>query len=152
MRRERTLQVGIPKGIRAGQQLRLAGQGSAGLGDGPRGDIYLEIAFAPHALWRVDGRDLHFTLRVAPWEAALGASVNVPTPDGEVQATVPAGSQNGRKLRIRGRGIPGNPPGDIYVTLHVVLPPATDDKARAAYRRMQQDLAFDPRAAAADTA
>jgi curved DNA-binding protein len=144
--RERTLQVGIPKGIRAGQQLRLAGQGSAGLGDGPRGDIYLEIAFAPHALWRVDGRDLHFTLRVAPWEAALGASVNVPTPDGEVAMTVPAGSQAGRKLRIRGRGIPGSTPGDLYVTLQVVLPPAADDEARAAYQRMAQDLPFDPRA------
>ena len=144
--RERTLQVGIPKGIRAGQQLRLAGQGSAGLGDGPRGDIYLEIAFAPHALWRVDGRDLYFTLRVAPWEAALGASVNVPTPDGEVEMTVPAGSQSGRKLRIRGRGIPGSTPGDLYVTLQVVLPPAVDDKARAAYQRMAQELPFDPRA------
>jgi curved DNA-binding protein len=145
--RERTLQVGIPKGIRAGQQLRLAGQGSSGLGDGPRGDIYLEIAFAPHALWRVDGRDLYFTLRVAPWEAALGASINVPTPDGEVEMTVPANSQSGRKLRIRGRGIPGSKPGDLYVTLQVVLPPAADDKARAAYQRMAHDLAFDPRAA-----
>jgi curved DNA-binding protein len=144
--RERTLQVGIPKGIRAGQQLRLAGQGSAGLGDGPRGDIYLEIAFAPHALWRVDGRDLYFTLRVAPWEAALGAALHVPTPDGTVEMTVPAGSQSGRKLRIRGRGIPGSTPGDLYVTLQVVLPPAGDDKARAAYQRMAQDLAFDPRA------
>jgi curved DNA-binding protein len=144
--RERTLQVGIPKGIRAGQQLRLAGQGSPGLGDGSRGDLYLEIAFAPHALWRVDDRDLYFTLRVAPWEAALGAAVNVPTPDGTVEITVPAGSQSGRKLRIRGRGIPGSTPGDLYATLQVVLPPAEGDKARAAYRRMATELAFDPRA------
>jgi curved DNA-binding protein len=144
--RERRLQVAIPKGIRAGQQLRLAGQGSSGLGAGPRGDLYLEIAFAPHALWRVDGRDLYFTLRVAPWEAALGAAVNVPTPDGTVEMTVPAGSQSGRKLSLRGRGIPGSPPGDLYVNLQVVLPPATDDKTRAAYQRMAQDLAFDPRA------
>jgi curved DNA-binding protein len=145
--RERTLKVAIPKGIRAGQQLRLAGQGSPGLGGGPRGDIYLEVTFAPHALWRVDDRDLHYTLRVAPWEAALGASIKVPTPDGEVEMTVPAGSQSGRKLRLRGRGIPGGQPGDLHVALQVVLPPAGDDKARAAYRQLAQDLAFDPRAA-----
>lgn len=145
--RERTLQVGIPKGIRGGQLIRLSGQGSPGLGDGARGDLYLEVEFAPHARWRVDGRDLYFTLRVAPWEAALGAAVNVPTPDGTVEMNVPAGSQTGRKLRLRGRGIPGSSPGDFYVTLEVVLPPAGDDEARAAYRRMAQDLAFDPRAA-----
>lgn len=147
---ERTLQVGIPKGIRAGQQIRLAGQGSAGFGPGPRGDLYLEVEFAPHATWRVDGRDLYFTLRVAPWEAALGAAVDVPTPDGTVEMNVPAGSQTGRKLRLRGRGIPGRMPnnaaGDFYVVLALVLPPASDEKARAAYRQMAVDLAFDPRA------
>lgn len=143
---ERTLQVGIPKGIRSGQQIRLVGQGSPGWGEGPRGDLYLEVEFAPHDRWRVDGRDLYFTLRVAPWEAALGATVDVPTPDGTVEMSVPPGSQTGRKLRLRGRGIPGSPPGDLYVLLEVVLPPAHDDKARTAYRRMAQDLAFDPRA------
>jgi curved DNA-binding protein len=144
--RERKLQVAIPKGIRAGQQIRLAGQGSPGFGDGTRGDLYLEVEFAPHALWRVDGRDLYFTLRVAPWEAALGAAINVPTPDGTVEMNVPAGSQTHRKLRLRGRGIPGTTAGDLYVVLEVVLPPASDDKARAAYRQMARDLAFDPRA------
>ena len=143
---ERTLQVAIPKGIRAGQLIRLAGQGSPGFGPGPRGDLYLEVEFAPHARWRVDGRDLYHTLRVSPWEAALGATVPVPTPEGTVEMSVPAGSQTGRKLRLRGRGMPGAPPGDLYVVLEVVLPPAGDDKARAAYRRMAQDLAFDPRA------
>ena len=143
---ERTLRVAIPKGIRAGQQIRLAGQGSPGFGDGTRGDLYLEVEFAPHALWRVDGRDLYFTLRVAPWEAALGAAVDVPTPDGTVEMSVPAGSQTGRKLRLRGRGIPGSTPGDFYVMLEVVLPPASDDKARTAYRQMARDLPFDPRA------
>ena len=83
---------------------------------------------------------------VAPWEAALGATVNVPTPDGSVDLSVPAGSQTSRKLRLRGRGIPGNPAGDLYVTLELVLPPASDDEARAAYRQMARDLAFDPRA------
>jgi curved DNA-binding protein len=144
--RERTLRVGIPKGIRAGQHIRLAGQGAPGLGGGPSGDLYLEVEFAPHARWRVDGQDLHATLRVAPWEAALGAAVNVVTPDGTVEVNVPAGSQTGRKLRLRGRGIPGRTPGDFYVTLEVVLPPANDDQARAAYRQMARDLAFDPRA------
>ena len=150
--RERTLQVGIPKGIRGGQQIRLAGQGSPGLGDGPNGDLYLEIAFAPHDRWRVDGADLYFTLRVAPWEAALGASVDVPTPDGTVEMSIPAGSQTGRKLRLRERGIPGRAPGDFYVLLEVVLPPANDDKARAAYGRMAQDLAFNPRETAGGAA
>jgi curved DNA-binding protein len=143
---ERTLQVAIPKGIRAGQLIRLAGQGSASMGDAPRGDLYLEVGFAPHPHWHVDGRDVHFTLRVAPWEAALGATVHVPTPDGTVEMNVPAGSQTGRRLRLRGRGIPGSPPGDFYVLLEVVLPPANDDKARAIYRQMARDLAFDPRA------
>lgn len=154
--RERTLQVTIPKGIRAGQQIRLAGQGSPGFDGAQRGDLYLEIEFAPHPRWRVDGRDLYFTLRVAPWEAALGATVPVPTPDGAVEMNVPAGSQTGRKLRLRGRGIPTNTPnitpGDFYVLLQVVLPPADDDKARAAYRQMAQDLAFDPRANAGERA
>ena len=143
---ERTLQVSIPKGIRAGQQIRLTGQGSAGFGGGARGDLYLEVEFAPHPRWRVDGRDVYATLRVAPWEAALGAAVEVQTPDGAVEMNIPAGSQTGRKLRLRGRGIPGNPPGDFYVLLELVLPAANDEKARAAYRQMSRDLAFDPRA------
>jgi curved DNA-binding protein len=143
---ERTLEVGIPKGVRAGQQIRLAGQGAAGLGGAPAGDLYLEVEFAPHTLWRVDGADLYHTLRVAPWEAALGATVPAPTPDGTVEVDVPAGSQTGRKLRLRDRGLPGSPPGHLYVVLEVVLPPADDDKARAAYRQMARDLAFDPRA------
>ncbi len=149
---ERRLQVAIPKGIRAGQQIRLAGQGSAGLGapGSPRGDLFLEVEFAPHPLWRVDGADLYLTLPVAPWEAALGATVNVATPGGTLEVSVPAGSRNGRKLRLRGRGIPAigerAAPGDFYVQLEVVLPPAHSDKARAAYRQMAQDLAFDPRA------
>lgn len=154
--RERTLSVSIPKGIRAGQQIRLSGQGSVGLGEGTPGDLYLEVEFAPNAQWRVDGRDLYYTLPVAPWEAALGAAVQVPTPAGIVEMNVPAGSQTGRKLRLSARGIPGSsastPAGDFYVLLQVVLPPALDDKARAAYQKMAQDLAFDPRAATGGTA
>ncbi len=146
---ERKISLSVPKGIRAGQQIRLSGQGSPGLGSGGAGDLYLEIEFAPHRLYRPDGRDLYLTLPVAPWEAALGAAVPVPTPDGTVEMKIPAGSQTGRKLRLRGRGIPGmqeNSPGDFYVVLEVVLPPAQDDKARALYARMAEELAFDPRA------
>lgn len=145
---ERELQVKIPKGIRAGQQIRLVGQGSPGLRGEQAGDLYLEVEFEPHPRFRVDGRDLYVTLRVAPWEAALGASVPVHTPDGDVQMTVPPGSQAGRKLRLKGRGIPGSAPGDLYVVLDVVLPPATSEKAKALYEQMARDLAFDPRAGA----
>lgn len=149
---ERTLQVSIPKGIRAGQLIRLAGQGSPGLGAGAPGDLYLEVEFAPHRLYRVDGRDLYLNLPVAPWEAALGATVRVPTPEGAVEMNVPAGSQSARKLRLRGRGIPGTGTGtgagagDLYVVLELVLPPADTEAARALYRAMAEGLAFDPRA------
>lgn len=143
--RERELSVNIPKGVRAGQQVRLAGQGSPGLGGGPAGDLYLEIQFEPHPRYRVDGRDLYLTLAVAPWEAALGAAVRVPTLSGTLEVSVPAGSQTGRRLRLKGRGIPGAVPGDLYVVLEVVLPAAASDKARDLYRRMAQEMAFDPR-------
>lgn len=147
--RERKLQVSVPKGIRAGQQIRLAGQGSPGVGDAPAGDLYLEIEFAPHRLYRPDGRDLYLTLPTAPWEAALGASVKVPTPDGVLEVTIPSGSQTGRKLRLRGRGIPGTSAtaaGDFYVVLELVLPPAVGEKERALYEQMARELAFNPRA------
>jgi curved DNA-binding protein len=143
--RERQLSVNIPKGIRAGQQIRLAGQGTPGLGGEAAGDLYLEVQFEPHSRYRVDGRDLYLTLPVAPWEAALGAAVPVPTPDGQLEMNVPAGSQTGRKLRLKGRGIPGGTPGDLYVVLEVVLPPADSDQAKALYRQMAADLTFDPR-------
>lgn len=143
--RERELSVKIPRGIRAGQQIRLAGQGMPGLGGEPAGDLYLEVEFEPHPRYRVDGRDLYVTLRVAPWEAALGAAIAVRTPGGTVDLAVPAGSQGGRKLRLRGRGIPGSTPGDLYAVLEIVLPAATSEKARALYAQMASELAFDPR-------
>ena len=142
---ERELSVAIPKGMRAGQQIRLAGQGSPGIGGAAPGDLYLEVEFEPHRLYRIDGADLYLSLPVAPWEAMLGATVRVPTPDGAVELGVPAGSQHGRRLRLKGRGIPGKPPGDLYAVLQVVLPAADSDKARALYGQMAQDLAFDPR-------
>ncbi|MBU4612581.1 DnaJ domain-containing protein [Achromobacter sp. GG226] len=142
---ERVLSVRIPPGIREGQQIRLAGQGLPGI-SGPPGDLYLEVAFRPHSRYHVEGRDLTVTLPVAPWEAALGASVEVPTPAGPVSLTVPANSADGRKLRLRGRGLPGNPAGDLYVALKVVWPPADTPSAKAFYQDMAKAFAFDPRA------
>jgi curved DNA-binding protein len=143
---ERKLSVRIPAGIREGQRIRLAGQGMAGQSGGPPGDLYLEVKLKPHRLYRVDGRDLSLTLPVAPWEAALGATVTAPTPAGPVEVAIPAGSRNGGKLRLRGRGMPGNPPGDLYLELEVVLPPADTPEARDAYRNLQKQAPFDPRA------
>ena len=143
---ERTLDVHIPKGIRPGQHLRLAGQGNAGIGGGKAGDLYLEIAFNPHSRFRVDGADVYVELPLAPWEAALGATVDVPTPDGAVQLTVPKGSAAGRKLRLKGRGLPGKNPGDFYAVLAVVVPKAETEAARAAYESLAKAFPnFQPR-------
>ncbi|MDR5800205.1 DnaJ C-terminal domain-containing protein [Caballeronia sp. LZ001] len=144
--RTRTLDVTIPKGILDGQRLRLAGQGGAGSGNAPPGDLYLEVTVDKHKRYTVDGRDVTVELPLAPWEAALGAEVVVPTPSGDVTVTVPAGSAAGRRLRLRGRGIPGNPPGDVYVMLGIVLPPADTDARKAAYHAMRDAFDFDPRA------
>lgn len=142
--RERNLSVNIPKGVTAGQQLRLSGQGQQGAA-GP-GDLYLEIQFRPHPRYRVDGRDVYQTVPVAPWELALGGEIEVTTPSGKVHVTVPAGSQSGRKLRLRGRGIPGKEAGDLYLLLEVVLPPASTEQAKQLYQTMARELAFNPRA------
>jgi curved DNA-binding protein len=145
--RERTLDVTIPKGIREGQHLRLAGQGAPGLGGGPAGDLFLEITFAPHPRFRVDGRDVYIDLPLAPWEAALGAAVVAETPGGEVELTIPPDSAAGRKLRLKGRGLPGKPAGDLYVVVAIALPPAEGAKARAAYEAFRAAFDFNARAA-----
>jgi curved DNA-binding protein len=142
---ERTLSVRIPKGVQPGQHIRLAGQGGAGIGGGKTGDLYLEVEFRPHTRYRMQGRDVYLDLPVAPWELALGAKVRVPTPAGQVDVNVPAGSQPGHKLRLAGRGIPGQKKGDLYAVLQVVLPPANTAKARQFYKEMEKELAFDPR-------
>ncbi|MDR2451437.1 MAG: DnaJ domain-containing protein [Candidatus Accumulibacter sp.] len=141
----RTLKVRIPAGVREGRIIRLAGQGAPGRGDAPAGDLLLEVHFAPHARYRVDGRDLCVDLPVAPWEAALGAVVPVDLPGGTLKVRVPAGAQGGGTLKVRGKGIPGNPPGDAILKLRVVLPPADTDQARELYAAMARELAFDPR-------
>jgi curved DNA-binding protein len=145
---ERTLDLAIPAGVREGQHLRLAGQGAPGFDGGPAGDLYLEIGFAPHPLFRVDGRDVHLDLPLAPWEAALGATVDAPTPDGKVSLSIPAGSGDGRKLRLRGKGIPGKTPGDLYAVLRIAMPPASDAAQQQAWRELARlyQAGFDPRA------
>jgi len=144
--RARTLNVRIPKGVRQGQQIRLAGQGGAGFGGGEAGDLYLEIEFNPQSRYRVEGADVYLVLPIAPWEAALGATVKAPTPAGAVDLKVPPNSQGGQKLRLKGRGIPAREPGDFYVELRIALPRADNDKARAAYEAMRSEFAFNPRA------
>jgi curved DNA-binding protein len=143
---DKQLDVKIPKGVLPGQQLRLSGQGQPGVGGGPPGDLYLEIQFNPDPRYRIEGADVYETVPMTPWEAALGAKINVPTPSGEVEVGVPPGSQTGRKLRLKGRGIPARAPGDLYLVLEVVLPPADSDKARQLYETMARELAFNPRA------
>lgn len=142
---QRGLDVRIPAGVTEGQRLRLAGQGQPGVGGAPSGDLYLEIRFKPDARYHIEGRDVQQTLPVAPWEAALGAQIELATPSGKVTVTVPAGSQGGRRLRLKGRGIPGDPPGDLYLRLEVVLPPADSAPARALYETMAREMAFDAR-------
>jgi curved DNA-binding protein len=143
--RERTLNVRIPKGIRSGQQLRLGGQGGPGLGSGEAGDLFLEVEFRKHPLYRLEGSDLYLDLPVTPWEAALGASVKVPTVAGPVNLKIPANSGQGKKLRIKDRGLPGKTPGHMYVVLQIALPPADTEAARELYRQMADKLAFNPR-------
>jgi curved DNA-binding protein len=142
---EKTLSVNIPKGVTPGQQLRLSGQGHPGIGGGPPGDLYLEIQFNPDPRFRVEGTNVYQDVPVTPWEAALGANIAVQTPSGQVEVTIPANSQGGRKLRLKGRGIPASTPGDLYLILDVVLPPANSDRARELYQQMARDLAFNPR-------
>jgi curved DNA-binding protein len=143
--RERTLNVKIPRGIVAGQRIRLPGQGAAGIGSGEKGDLYLEADFRPHPLFRADNRDIHLELPVTPWEAALGETVTVPTLGGNVDLRIPAGSQSGRRLRLKGRGLPGKTPGDQYVNLSIVTPNADTESARALYRKMAAELPMNPR-------
>ncbi len=144
--REETLNVRIPRGITAGRQIRLKGKGGPGMGEGPPGDLYLEVDFRPHPLFRADGRDIYLDLPVTPWEAALGATVAVPTLGGKVEMKIPPGSQSGRRLRLKGRGLPGSPPGDQYVVLRIETPPADTEAAREFYRRMAETMPFNPRA------
>lgn len=146
----RTLNVRIPQGVQAGQLIRLAGQGAPGFGGGVAGDLLLEAGFRPHPRFRLDRRDVLMTLPVAPWECALGAMVPVTLPGGgEIEVRVAEGTQStqgGTQLRVRGKGLPGDPPGDLLLQLDVRVPPASSARARELYDSMARELGFDARA------
>ncbi|TAN03920.1 MAG: J domain-containing protein [Rhodanobacteraceae bacterium] len=143
---ERTLEVNIPAGILPGKVIRLAGQGEPGYNGGPSGDLLLEVQVRDDPQFKLHERDVEVELPVSPWEAALGAKVPVPTLGGHVELKIPAGSRSGRKLRLKGRGMPGRTPGDQIVTLAIQIPPADGEKAKAAYQAFEQAFAgFDPR-------
>ena len=143
---ERKLDVSIPKGIKAGQNLRLAGQGGPGMGSGGAGDLYLEIDFHPNPIYRVDGKDVYLDLPLAPWEAALGATVNIPTPAGStLELKIPAGTVAGRKMRLKEKGIPSKEAGDLYVVPNIVLPSAETDAQKEAYQALEKAFDFKPR-------
>lgn len=143
---KRTLKVKIPKGVKQGQQIRLTGQGEPSVSGGANGDLYLELEFKAHAFYSAEAHDLYLKLPVAPWEAALGAKIKIPTPGGTIELKIPAGSASGNKLRLKGRGIPAKSPGDLYAVLQILLPPADTKKNKEFYQNMQQQMGFDPRA------
>ena len=134
-----SVEVKIPKGIEEGKKIRLAGKATNG------GDLHLEIKFNAHPKYRLEGKDIYIDLPIAPWEAALGASVTVPTLNGSIKLTIPAGAKSGNKMRLKGRGLPAKVAGDQYVVLKIVVPVPTTDEQRALYEQMQEMFAWDPR-------
>ena len=141
------LHVTIPKGITEGQRIRLEGQGLPGYGGSNPGDLYLEIAFQPDRLFRAEKRDIHLTLPVTPWEAALGASLTVPTLGGNVQLKIPANAQGGKKLRLKGKGLcTGTNLGDQIITLQIVQPEVHSEEQKKLYEAMAKLMPFNPRA------
>lgn len=144
--KDRSISVKIPKGVHEGQHIRLKGKGSAGIGGGPAGDLFLEVSFAPHPTYRMDGRDIYVDLPVTPWEAALGGKVTMPTPSGEVGVTIPENARSGQKLRLKGRGLPGKSAGDLYAVLKIVNPSAVTEAGRILFEQMAKEMSFDPRA------
>jgi curved DNA-binding protein len=142
--KKKTLNVKIPKGIKKGGKIRLKGQGGPGHNGGAAGDMYITIQIDPHKRYEVEESDVFMTLPLAPWEAALGAKVNVPTPAGTIKLSIPKGSASGKKMKLKGKGIPSKTGGDFYVEFQIVLPPADDEKSTKLYEQMQE-LNFNPR-------
>jgi curved DNA-binding protein len=140
----KSLNVNIPKGIRSGQKIRLAGQGSPGYNGGENGDLFIKIEYEKDPIYSVEGADIYMNLPVAPWEAALGSNITIPSPGGSIKLKLPADSFQGKKLRLKGKGIPAKPLGDLYVIISIVLPPANNEKAKKVYEQMK-DLNFNPR-------
>ncbi|MEW2424055.1 J domain-containing protein [Streptomyces nigra] len=144
----RRYEVDVPPGVTDGQRIRLAGEGGRGSGDAAAGDLYLRVRIQPHPQFRLDGRDVYVQLPVTPWEAALGATVPVPTPGGSTaKVTVPAGSSSGRRLRLRGEGMP-NPrgaDGNLYAELRIMVPPKLSDRERELFEELAATSSYDPR-------
>lgn len=143
----KTLNVKIPPGVADGERIRLKGQGSPGIGKGASGDLYLRIRLVPHPLFDVEGHNLIITLPIAPWEAALGGKVTLPTLSGKIQLTIPGNSQTGQRLRVKGRGLPGKQlVGDLYAVLKVVMPTSSSDAIKEQWQELAKLAPFDPRA------
>lgn len=140
-----TLKVKIPAGVKSGQQIRLTGKGGPAVAGGPPGDLYLTVQIEKHPLFDVMDNDVYLTLPVAPWEAALGSTVVVPTLAGNVDLKIPAGSQGGQTLRLKKRGLPGATAGDQYVILKIIIPQPTTDSAKQLYKKMAEEMPFNPR-------
>lgn len=140
-----TIRVKIPAGVKSGQKIRLTGQGAPSASGGPKGDLYLIVHVNKHPRFDVKGNDVYLTLPIAPWEAALGTTIQVPTLKGQVDLKIPPGSQGGQTLRLKQRGLPGAKIGDQYIILKIVIPQPTSEKERELYKTMQQEMPFDPR-------
>ncbi len=145
VQKNRTIKVKIPKGVVSGQQIRLRGQGGPGFHDGQAGDLYLEIRLHAEEPYQIEGKNITLYLPVSPWEAALGSKVKAPTLGGNIEIKIPPNSQTGTKLRLKGRGLPGKTPGDQYIVLQVVTPPATTPEAKELYEQMAEKIEFNPR-------
>jgi curved DNA-binding protein len=144
----RSIEVTVPPGVTDGQRIRLAGQGGRGSDGARNGDLYLIVGIAPHPRYRLEGRDLYVELRLAPWEAALGTSVALDTPGGEAKVKVPSGTSSGRRIRLRGRGLP-NPrgkAGDLYAEARIMVPPRLSRTERRLFEQLAAETSFDPRA------
>ena len=143
---KKNLQVKIPKGVQDGERIRLKGQGAPGIGDALSGDLYLHIRLVPHPLYDVEGHNLIITVPIAPWEAALGKAITIPTITGKIKLQIPKNSQTGQRLRIKGRGLPGkNIQGDLYALLKVVMPTDENVERNGLWKTMSQSADFDPR-------
>lgn len=147
-RASKTVKVRVPKGVVDGQKMRVPGKGGSGLGDAPNGDLYLNIHLRPHPWFKPNGSDLYIELPIAPWEAALGASVEVPTMEGRVRVKIAPGARAGQKLRVAGRGLPrpGAAAGDLYAVLQIVTPSNLSTREEALFAELAQASSFDPRA------
>jgi curved DNA-binding protein len=143
----RSYEVTVPRGVRDGQRIRLAGEGGTGAGGGPSGDLFLRVSIQPHPYFHVDGSNLYVELPVTPWEAALGASVEVPTLEGRSRVRVPPGSSSGRRLRLRGQGLPEgrDGAGDLYAVVEIAVPRQPSDEERELFERLAEVSSFDPR-------